>query len=177
MEFEHIYEIVNNEELTYDELLFFYKKYLILKLKQIKSLPSYESDINYYLTNSMYTNCYAYALRLSIPQFFNENFYRLTGNYFNFIPGIFSYKKYPKNTKLLLDNLKSDLDSLEIKNIGYRVAVLSEIKVFDGERDFHFIRENICGNWSQKIGISELIEKSSYIDVPNNYDLIKILKI
>ena len=177
MEFEHIYEIVNNEELTYDELLFFYKKYLILKLKQIKSLPSYESDINYYLTNSMYTNCYAYALRLSIPQFFNENFYRLTGNYFNFIPGIFSYKKYPKNTKLLLDNLKSDLDSLEIKNIGYRVAVLSEIKVFDGERDFHFIRENICGNWSQKIGRSELIEKSSYIDVPNNYDLIKTLKI
>ena len=64
MEFEH----------KYDELLFFYKKYLILKLKQIKSLPSYESDINYYLTNSMYTNCYAYALRLSIPQFFNENF-------------------------------------------------------------------------------------------------------
>ena len=52
-----------------------------------------------------------------------------------------------------------------------------EIKVFDGERDFHFIRENICGNWSQKIGRSELIEKSSYIDVPNNYDLIKILKI
>lgn len=177
MEFEHIFEIVNNEELTYDELLFFYKKYLILKLKQIKSLPSYESDINYYLNNSMYTNCYAYALRLSIPQFFNENFYRLTGNYFNFIPGIFSYKKYPKNTKLLLDNLKSDLDSLEIKNIGYRVAVLSEIKVFDGERDFHFIRENICGNWSQKIGRIELIEKSSYIDVPNNYDLIKILKI
>ncbi len=110
MEFEHIFEIVNNEELNYDELLFFYKKYLILKLKQIKSLPSYESDINYYLTNSMYTNCYAYALRLSIPQLFNENFYRLTGNYFNFIPGIFSYKKYPKNTKLLLDNLKSDLD-------------------------------------------------------------------
>ena len=28
MEFEHIYEIVNNEELTYDELLFFYKKYV-----------------------------------------------------------------------------------------------------------------------------------------------------
>lgn len=26
MELEHIYEIVNNEELTYDELLFFYKK-------------------------------------------------------------------------------------------------------------------------------------------------------
>lgn len=177
MEFEYIFEIVNNEELNYNELLFFYKKYLILKLKQLKSLPSYESDINYYLTNSMYTNCYAYALRLSIPQFFNENFYRLTGNYFNFIPGIFSYKKYPKNTKLLLDNLKSDLDSLEIKNIGYRVAVLSEIKVFDGERDFHFIRENICGSWSQKIGRSELIEKSSYIDVPNNYDLIKILKI
>lgn len=25
MELEHIYEIVNNEELTYDELLFFYK--------------------------------------------------------------------------------------------------------------------------------------------------------
>ena len=90
---------------------------------------------------------------------FNENFYRLTGNYFNFIPGIFSYKKYPKNTKLLLDNLKSDLDSLEIKNLGYRVAVLSEINVFDGERDFHFIRENVCGNWSQKIGRSELIEK------------------
>ena len=151
MEFEHIYEIVNNEELTYDELLFFYKKYLILKLKQIKSLPSYESDINYYLTNSMYTNCYAYALRLSIPQFFNENFYRLTGNYFNFIPGIFSYKKYPKNTKLLLDNLKSDLDSLEIKNIGYRVAVLSEIKVFDGERDFHFIRENISNFLEENI--------------------------
>ena len=47
MEFEHIYEIVNNEELNYDELLFLYKKYLILKLKQLKSLTSYESDINY----------------------------------------------------------------------------------------------------------------------------------
>ena len=41
MEFEHIYEIVNNEELTYDELLFFYKKYLILKFDFFR-YPSFQ---------------------------------------------------------------------------------------------------------------------------------------
>lgn len=69
------------------------------------------------------------------------------------------------------------MDSLKIKSLGYRIAILSEIKACDNVKDFHFVRENTSGTWSHKLGISALIEEKSYVEIPDNYELIKILKI
>lgn len=174
MGIKEIKNIVVNESLKESELLELYKSYLILRQKELSIVPDYNVDYNYYV-NSYFTNCYAYSLRLDIPEYFNEKYSLLTGYYFSFVPGVFSSKKYPNNMKSLIDNTLSDLESLKIK-LNYELVLLQELKNYNGSKDFHFIRKNICGNYSSKIGMSSYIPKTSYIDILDGYELVKILK-
>lgn len=112
---EEIIRVLNHDKLKFKELLELYKKYLMnVRTLEDKS-PKFESDFDYYYANSLYTNCYAYALKLRIPVFFNNCFLNSIGSYFSFIPGVFSDKAYPNTPKSLIENVESDLDSLKFK--------------------------------------------------------------
>ena len=71
---DEIINILKHDKLKFKELLELYKNYLInIRTLEDKS-PKFESDFDYYYANSLYTNCYAYALKLRIPAFFNNCF-------------------------------------------------------------------------------------------------------
>ena len=168
---EEIFKILKNESLTYDELLDLYITYL----KNIKrEVPNYKEDYEYYKNNYLYLNCYAYSLGLNIPKEFNEYFYKLINSYFIFYPGVFSKKGVPKGNEII-DYTLEDIELLNIK--GYRIAIMLE-RMYNGSNlDFHYARENIDHSWSSKIGRTSCIVKNNYIEVPSDYDIIKVLKI
>lgn len=178
-------EVINNK-LKYNELLELYIKYLKIKQKTLTKIPSYRSDYKYYL-NSRNTNCYAYAFRLDLPDYFNTAFKYFDTYGFYFEPGCFS-NIYDINTESkLLEALYSDLDILNINyskeinnNHQYKVAVFQEQIISHDKNivpDFHFSRLNSNNMWSSKNGLAGKIEKTNSEAASFGYKLIKTLNI
>ena len=65
-------EVINNR-LKYNELLELYIRYLKIRQRMMNKIPSYRNDYKYYV-NSRNTNCYAYAFRFDLPDYFDEAF-------------------------------------------------------------------------------------------------------
>lgn len=175
MNFEEIRNTILNENLNYDKVLSLYIMYLKKRLGILSNSPNYDEDREYYINNYLFFNCYAYALRLDMPLIFRDAFSRITNESFLFYPGVFSGLKCPKKANEVLTNTLSDVELLNIS--GYSIAVMFERSVKGGSNDFHFARLNSSNMWSSKNGRSAFISYSSYIDVPEDYDIVKILKL
>ena len=72
---EYIRREILNNRLSYYELLNLYIEYLILRRKEMNSLPSYRKDRIYYSLNKN-SNCYVYAFRFDMPDYFEKSFNR-----------------------------------------------------------------------------------------------------
>lgn len=172
-------DVINNK-LEYDELLELYIKYLIVRQSIMNKIPSYRKDYKYYV-NDRLGNCYSYAFRFDLPDYFDMAFREVHENGFYFNPGCFSNISDINAEDTLLEALYSDLDVIGIKynerldsDHMYKVAVFQEILP---QPDFHFSRLNSNGLWSCKNGIGGGIEKGNKPVAGFAYKLIKVLNI
>lgn len=178
-------EVINNR-LKYNELLELYIRYLKIRQRMMNKIPSYRNDYKYYV-NSRNTNCYAYAFRFDLPDYFDEAFKYFDSIGFYFEPGCFSNIFDINSESKLLEALYSDLNILGIKysdkidsDYLYKVAVFQEYDFLydkNGVPDFHFCRLNNNNLWSCKNGIRGKIEKINTPKVCFTYKLVKILDI
>ena len=73
-------DVINNK-LEYDELLELYIKYLIVRQSIMNKIPSYRKDYKYYV-NDRLGNCYSYAFRFDLPDYFDMAFREVHSNGF-----------------------------------------------------------------------------------------------
>lgn len=157
-----------------------------LKLYMLLPIKSPEFDKN----NPLYFNgnCYCYALMLPIP----EEFYNAYMNAYADIDfplslrhdvGFISKKEFSLKPSKLLDNLKRDLDYLDIdyyetdigsmnNHGGYKISLYC-----NPFEDFHFIREDSDGKWSHKLGYAGSIERINPSERIYNYNLVTTYEI
>ena len=199
MIFWELGELLSRDNLTKSlanqEIRRLYREYLKLYVKISRMIPEY--DNGKYKGN---INCYFYALDLTLPYVFKESFERITKHPFCTNLGEISALKFFRDnfanptSSDLLDYVYTDLDTLKIKaydsgiNIplhhnGYKIAIFVEN---NKRSDYHFVRQNIDGSWSSKIGYEELIVKSdnpldylndNLFEIKTNYEYIKTLEL
>lgn len=131
------------------------------ELENRNSIPKYEPQKwKKFLIKPIFTNCYAYALDLLIPDPKQEIF----------IPGCIHDCSSEKVVwSDVTGNVKKDLDFLGIK---YRVADSSQLKLgeyriaiyyiptfHDMPLEFHMARQDESGEWSEKISWKGEVQK------------------
>ena len=117
-------------------------------------------DVNWHFLHS---SCYYYALNLATPTIFEKIYKSLTDFDFESPLGSISGLPYLDTFKKeeVLNYLYSDLDALniqwydseidkKIEHGGYKIALLVDENPIDS--DFHFVRQNLDGTWSEKDG-------------------------
>ena len=152
-----------------------YKMYLQLLVRLGTNKPEFEENQKKY-TNG---NCYSYALGLSNPEGVS-NVIMQTGMNIGYVGGSLVTANDPKKylygiqkdfETLEIDFYDSSLDS-ENKHNGYKIAF------YVSSTDFHFIRQNVDGSWSHKVGYLKIIEKlNTPSDTIEDYKHIKTLEI
>lgn len=168
------------------DLLKVYREFLRDYIRLSKENPSFESDSKW----KLYTegNCYCYALMLPTPKEFYDAYMNACVDVdlplsFHHDVGFISEKKCSLKPSKLLDNLKSDLDSLgiyyyetDIDSInnhgGYKISLY-----YNYGEDFHFIREDSDGKWSHKMGYSGSIERVEPSERIFKYNLVTTYEI
>lgn len=122
-------------------------------------------------------NCFYYALNLPTPDIFVLTYDKMFLDSFYLDLGVISNlpllddREFTLNTFLYY--VYSDLDTLnikyypstinsEIKHDGYKIALFYD----EDNRDYHIIRENNDGLWSQKHGLMDII---SIVDNPLDF--------
>ncbi len=197
--FLELTSLLKNRELTKEiankEIRKLYREYLKLYVKLNRMIP--EFDDGKFKGN---VNCYFYALDLPLPYVFKGLFEKITGIPFctnlGEISGLefFDYKFSNPTSSDLLDYVYTDLDTLKIKaydsainmspkNNGYKIAIFMEV---NKDYDYHFVRQNIDGSWSSKLGYKKCIVKMynplDYLNdninhVRTSYEYIKTLEL
>ena len=173
------------------QILVLYREYLSLVLKLQSLKPDAVS--NYSLRNS---NCYLYALALPVPIIFKRTYNKLIRDDFGFDLGEYAnYKALFRETNFtknnLIERLESDLAYFQIdffessidsviKHNGYKINLYMNRDA----KDYHFIRQNKDGLWSDKNGYKGTIKEvlNSHLDegCVNNkmfYEYVKTLEI
>lgn len=158
-----------------------YREYLKLSVKLSTNSPLFDEKEGKYNN----CNCYCYALGITAPDIFAKTFeYKEIDDFCHNI-GFMTNEMHSSSD--LDDNLywlQKDLEKLEIdsyectmlgdaKHGGYKIAF------FKSPYDFHFIRQNIDGIWSHKLGYTPTIEK---VEMPQErvlgrYNYVKTLEI
>ena len=156
--FLELTSLLKNRELTKEvankEIRKLYREYLKLYVKLNRMIP--EFDDGKFKGN---VNCYFYALDLPLP--FCTNLGEISGLEF------FDYKFSNPTSSDLLDYVYTDLDTLNIKaydsainmspkNNGYKIVIFMEV---NKDYDYHFVRQNIDGSWSSKLGYKKCVVK------------------
>ena len=175
--------VIQDDSLSYDEVMVLYIRYLGLIRKRLSDVPNFKGDYDYYVNDGK-TNCYAYALRLVMPNFFFKAFMRCEWIIL-FCPGFFSGIRDINTESKLIYALYSDLDVLGIsysdnidKNYMGKIALFQEYPFYEvDDPDFHLCRLNDDGVWSSKYGFTRMIERSNEPKALVNYGLIKVLDI
>ena len=149
-------------ELVKDEIRSLYTKYLKLYITYGNGVPSMNKEWNYD------NNCYHYAFDLPTPDLFIEAYYRILDEDFSIEVGAISNLPYidddEYSLEILLKYLYSDLKELDIniypstinsplEHDGFKVAIFYD----DINKDYHFVRQNAEGIWSQKYGLNRTI--------------------
>lgn len=172
---------VNSESLTIDEIKKLYIRYLYLSTKVSTNNPKYKDfDMDY-----AGGNCYCYALGFLTPEEFNIPYHRIISKHMSHNIGFISGNVTDIASKEeIVDNFLLDLDYLGIKHFETGVNDKNrhggyKISFFKSPHDFHFIRQNIDGVWSHKLGYTPTIEK---IEMPQErvlgrYNYVKTLEI
>lgn len=158
-----------------------YIEYLKLYLEYNDVIPTSKYNEKKF-SNS---NCYGFALDIPTPNIFKKLYERIEIDDFLINPGFASFKRFAFTKSSTLENIFADFDSLGIKYFessiqtpnthnGYKIAIL-----FRGDGyQVHFIRQNLNGTWSEKVGYSNLIRnfnninESYYIKLGYNLDMV-----
>lgn len=160
-----------------------YIEYLKLSTIFSANQPLYEKDLNDYKL----CNCYCYALGLRYPEIFCKLCDYLDIDYIGHNLGFISQKSHLNKSQICLENLYSDLDVLKIK--AYDSSITSENKhdgykialYVDSGKDFHLIRQNADGKWSEKRGYGGevlIIENTENLyHKRGSYEFVKALEI
>ena len=158
-----------------------YREYLKLSVKLGTNQPLFDEKEGKYDN----CNCYCYALGITAPDIFAKTFEYKEIDEFGHNIGFMTNEMHCSiNLDDNLYYLQSDLEKLEIDSYectmfcdthhgGYKIAF------FKSPHDFHFIRQNIDGTWSHKLGYTPVIER---IEMPQErvlgkYNYIKTLEI
>ena len=177
----YMFMIKNGKKLRAYEVTELYRDYLKLYTMLSTNSPTFEGD----LYNYNRTNCYCYALGIKFPWLFNKLYKEKTKTEFPHNVGFISGNEFNDNPQNILEYLFEDLEELKIKfyeskpnasikHNGYKIALF----ISHDYEDFHFIRENTNGLWSEKAGYSDIIK---IVEPPrnnqDNYELIKVLEL
>ena len=164
-------EVNDNISIRYNKFISLYKRYLQLVVYLDSILPSYNTPVN--------GNCYFYALNININKIFMLSYHKLMRSNLLTNLGLNKPRCYLYSASNILDYLYSDLEYLNIayynsdinminKHNGYKIAIFREVNY---QMDYHFIREDINGLWSHKLGYTNKYERN--IDLwalINNYN-------
>lgn len=168
-----------HKKMTTDEIVDLYIEYLKLSVCLGTNKPDFEENINKYSG----TNCYCYALGISFPKLFEDRYMDAEIDEFSHNLGFISQSRDARNVDEELENLYRDLNVLNIK--FYETDIYSEnrfggykIALYSAPDDFHFIRQNSNGLWSEKQGYTSRIVQMEQPKCRNKrYKLIKTLEI
>lgn len=175
-----LYKKLFSENLSASEIEKIYVEYLKLKLLLSTNVPHFKENLGKY----RHVNCYGYALGINLPECIYKKYLSVESDGISHNLGFASGKSFPITAQEKLENLFSDFEILNIKwfetdiesenkHGGYKIAFYC-----DNWRDFHFIRQNKDGSWSEKIGhTSEIIQTDNPRPLGQNYKLIKTLEI
>ena len=172
------------------DLRVLYAEYCKLNIFLMNNISNYEVD--YELFSNDFGNCYTYALGLDCPNVFYKKFEEFEKGYRDFSIGFISNPMVTGDlcrcsdfSNKLMFNLIKDLEDLQIEYFDSDFGIKnihggSKIAIFYNNgficRDFHVIRENIDGSWSEKCGYGGNVQ---IIDEPQNnpYHLLKVLEL
>ena len=172
-------QLILHKEMSTTEIKKLYIEYLKLCVCLGTNNPIFIEDFDKYEG----VNCYCYALGLSLPKLFIDRYLYASPDYISHSIGFISQSKYTKSADERISNLYKDLTALNIK--FYETDIHSEnkhggykIALYNSPYDFHFIRQNSNGMWSEKQGYSRrFIEMKEPRAVGKSYELIKTLEI
>lgn len=121
-------------------------------------------------------NCYSYVLDIPISDFFGKKIW---------IPGVmsgFNTEELIWSSLHLIDCVKSDLDFLgfnyrkddgtALKETEYRIAMYILPSLHDCPHDFHFVRQDSDGEWSERNGYQNVPRKFEEVtDTPPDLEM------
>ena len=166
----------------------YYSRNKVIKrhIKDIKKAsypPVFESDKDFYSKSEL--NCYAYALQLKTDVVSLRK--RCQSEYLYYMPGLLSKSNYNPNfiSSHIVDYFLSDLDTFgikheethedaEIEENAYKIAVYKSLVA---NFDFHFMRQNVDGSWSEKAGKYGEVKKRNLYVISDLHVLETIVKI
>lgn len=175
-----LYKKLFIEKLKASDIENIYIEYLKLSILLGAKVPCFKENLWKY----RHVNCYGYALGIDLPEYIYKKYLNVESDGIRHNLGFASGKKFPVTVQGKLDNLLSDLQTLNIKwfetdmecpneHGGYKIAIYC-----DDWRDFHLIRQNKDGSWSEKLGYtSQIIQTDKLRPLGEDYKLIKILEI
>ena len=152
---------------VYDLYRYYLKLYVLYTGNKVLSSDTWSSQ----------NNCYFYALNLPTPIIFPNIYNEMFLDSFYCDLGVISNLEVLEDKDFTLDNflkyIYSDLDALnikyypstinsELKHDGYKIAIFFD----EYNKDYHIIRQNNDGLWSQKYGQMDIISVS---DNPLNF--------
>lgn len=138
--------------------------------------PNFSSDYTFY-SKSPHFNCYAYAM-----QFRELGFDYEPGFVTTVVPERYNIDSlvrafYEDCKALLLSYNPCSIDEPNNKD-EYKVGIMIEkYGHHSSNRDFHFIRENVDGSWSEKAGYLGFVRTVENIKGHSKYDLVEVVKI
>ena len=163
-----------------------YNEYLKLYVQVDKKTPEFNDNWQF-----PHSSCYYYALNLPTPIIFESIYEELTDYPFESHLGSISNLPYQDNFNKndVLEYLYSDLDALKIKwydseiesfpkHDGYKIVLL--VNETPDDSDFHFVRQNNNGLWSEKYGcgseVVSIITPEEFLKDPI-YKYVKTLEL
>lgn len=162
-------KLYENKILSFDEIDTIKKEIYDLYVNYLKLYNLYSGNKLSSKKDWFYTNvCFHYALNLPTPDLFLEVYDRIFLDDFNIEVGNISELPYIYDYEYTLDiflrYFEADLKVLGIekypstinsplKHNGFKVAIFYD----DTNKDYHFIRQNSDGLWSQKFGLDTTI--------------------
>ena len=173
-------EIYFNKNLGSEEIENLYIEYLKTMVCLTPKKPVYDD----YSKKYEYINCYGYALGLTYPKIFHDRYEEIEMDDFSHNLGfIYGKRNYSNLPSFQLDALYNDLDALNIEYYDTEIDAKNthggyKITFYLAVDDFHFMRQNRDGSWSEKIGYTdEFYKNNDALPHYKKYELQKTLEI
>lgn len=176
-----LYKQLFTKKLRAKDIKNIYIEYLKLSVLLGTNTPCFKENLEKY----RHVNCYGYALGIDLPEYIYKKYLNVESDGIRHNLGFISGKKFPVTVQERLDNLFSDFETLNIKwfetdierpneHGGYKIAFYCN----NWREDFHLIRQNNDGSWSEKLGYSyKIIQTEKPRPLGEDYKLIKTLEI
>lgn len=164
-----------------EEVIELYTEYLKLDVMIHGRIPSFTSEVRD-------GNCYTYAMNFYYSDDFKNAYHRFGSSSMDFNTGFIGNRENMFTTSLngVIDNFYKDCEALNIATYdlslsdipshgGYKI--LFYVKSYPTYCDFHFVRQNLGGEWSHKDGRFGKIEITDTPYTCDDYKLVRTLEI